>query len=156
QKSETFNILDGEPERSSPHRDDPERINLKPTVLFNLGEKENGTFKRTIIGREKEALQVIGKLLHPSGGERPLLIGPSGIGKKSIIEKVAQLFQTTFINSTLKNHAMRCLDATEFLASDLSSNDALTSIEKKFKAVIVQTLQRENPPILYIRDIDKI
>lgn len=138
------------------HPEDPERINLKPTVLFNLGDSEADIFKRTIIGRDKEALEIIGKLLHPSGSQRPLLIGPTGIGKRSVLEKVAQLLQTTFKKSALKNNTIRCLDATEFLASDLSSRDALVSIERKFKSVIVSTLGRDNPPILYIRDIEKI
>ncbi len=131
-------------------------LDLQTNILHKIGiQNDDGSFTEKIIGRERESLRIISMLLQPMGGMRPLLVGPSGVGKLAIVEKTAQLFKTKFKNSRLKNPSIYCLDSSELMASDTTSESA-RKIAMKFKSIIEKKLGKSNPPILYIRDIDKI
>ena len=77
------------------------------------------------------------------------------MGKRSIVEKVATLFKTTYKDHPLGNRKVICLDCKELLASCVSSSlSEVVAGELQFfnNSILVG----DTPPILYLRHIDKI
>ena len=110
---------------------------------------------KKVIGRIKEAHELIEMIELPRGGIHPLLTGQIGIGKGSIIE-LAALFYKTIYNGRYPNRVIHCIDCNELLARFNSSagtdevSDMLDTEIETFSAKDTKV------PIFYFRDIDKL
>ncbi|MEX1013468.1 MAG: AAA family ATPase [Waddliaceae bacterium] len=98
--------------------------------------------RKEIVGREKESLEILSMILQPREGVRPLLIGPRGVGKESLVSKVSTA-------SALKNRKIVMLDCHELIAGP--NKDLLET----FKALVDYTLS-DPRNILYLQNIEKL
>lgn len=131
---------------------DTEESHFLPNITFEIGRDEKQFLAKPVIGRDAEAMRIIGMLQQPLGGMRPLLVGPAGIGKQAIIEKVSHLFKTTFKNIFPQDQSIICFDSSSFIAHYSSEE----KMRKKLTKIMESILNNESPPILYIKHIDKI
>ncbi len=106
------------------------------TILKALPSKQ-------MIGREKEAFEVLSMILQPKEGMRPLLIGPRGIGKESLIAKVSKA-------PALKNRKIVTIDCHELIAQ--TPNDELL---KTFQT-LAEYVYADQKQILYLQNIEKL
>ena len=124
---------------------------LKPTPYFFQLKTSDGK----IVGREKEAKEIVAMLQQPLGGMRPLLLGPHGIGKRSIVEKVAELYHSGLKGSPWKERGIYCLSCRDLIAEHIAE-DPCEEIVEHIKELIDKHFTKKEPPILYLRDIETL
>lgn len=113
----------------------------------------SGTDK-SIIGREDEAKQIIAMLKQPQGGMRPLLLGARGIGKYSVIAKVAELYATKLKGSFWNCKGIDCINCRELIAKYPGENNS-EDIILKLKELVAEHLKvKSEQSVLYLRDIE--
>lgn len=143
---------------SKPHsRSDKKSVSgaIEPHLFYHLCPDPELSIGKEVVGREKEALQIVSMVEGPKGGLRPLLIGPEGIGKRSILEKVAYLLKTRLKHPLWKYLTIYRLNAEQLQkTSDYRGNEI--SIAEQFEQFVNDTFQRKSPGILYVHDIDKL
>lgn len=110
---------------------------------------------KEVIGRDIEALQIVSMVQGPKGAVRPLLIGPEGIGKRSIVEKVAYYLQTHLKHPLWRYHKICCVNAGQ-LQKMKDFHGGEISIVEQFERFLRDAFNRTQPRILYIHHIDKI
>lgn len=115
----------------------------------------NNSVGKDVIGREREALQIISMIQGPKGAVRPLLIGPEGIGKRSIVEKVAYYLQTHLKHPLWRYTKICCLNAGQIQKVRGFGGEEI-SIADQFERFVNDAFNRTHPRILYIHHIDKI
>lgn len=109
-----------------------------------------------IIGRDDETRRILSMIMQPSGGVRPLLLGPAGIGKYSIVKKVAMAMKTMLKSHPLGNRKIYCLDCNELLADSVAEN-VIEIVGDKLREIIETTARNsKSVPIFYFRNIEKI
>lgn len=137
------------PKRRRAARENERSFEWKVECLTQMGRVDS-----LIVGRELEARQVTAMLQQPLGGMRPLLLGPRGIGKASIIEKVAK----QYLSSTggLDKRKIYCLDCGELIAQNMSDN-LTEEVGHQLMLVMERVFKRgDASSILYLRDIEKL
>ncbi|TSC95478.1 MAG: ATP-dependent Clp protease ATP-binding subunit ClpC [Parcubacteria group bacterium Athens1014_10] len=107
---------------------------------------KSGSFS-LCVGREKEIKQIFQSL--ESGKNGFVLVGEPGVGKKSIIEGIAQLMVEEEVPEILKDKRLISLDI-----GSLAGGES-TTIETKLKAIINEVARAGNI-ILFIEDISNI
>lgn len=113
-----------------------------------------GRTEGTIVGRDVEVRQVTAMLQQPSGGIRPLLLGARGIGKASIIEKVARQYLSGA--GSLEKRKIYCLDCGELIAQNMSDN-LTEEVGLQLREVMDKVFKGgDSNSILYMRDIEKL
>lgn len=124
-------------------------------LYYNLCVNPETSVGKDVIGRHAESMQVISMVQGPKGCLRPLLIGPEGIGKRSIVEKVAYLLRTNLNHPLWSYDKICCINAGQLQKTSDYSGRAF-SIAEQFQQFVNDTFKRTNPKILYVHDIDKI
>lgn len=131
------------------------RANISSRILFPLCSDIRKSDGRYVIGRQDEALQILRMVQGDNGRLRPLLIGPAGIGKHSIINKVAFLLKTHLSSALWSFHDICCLNAGE-MQQEAALFGASTSVADQFQKIVKDTCLKKEAQILYIRDIDAL
>lgn len=109
-----------------------------------------------IFGREREAMAIAGMVSQPQGGIRPLLLGPSGVGKYSTVKKTAMLIQTELKKHPLGNKKIYCLDCKELIADSLGEN-LVQAVGGKLQNLIETSCRMEvSSPIFYFRHVEAL
>lgn len=98
-----------------------------------------------IVARESESLQLACMIEQPRGGMRPIMLGPNGIGKRTIVQKTAHLLATR-VNPKRKVYL---IEASHFLANANPENKV-----EEFRSALAPLRAQKVPPVLYIRDLD--
>jgi hypothetical protein len=110
---------------------------------------------KKVIGRIKEAHQLIEMIELPKGGIHPLLTGQFGIGKRSIVE-LAALFYKTIYKDRYPGRVIHCIDCSELLAKYNSSAGSDEVTEMLDTELETFRAKGNKQPIFYFRDIDKL
>jgi len=108
-----------------------------------------------VVGRDEEEMQIFRMLAQPSGLMRPLLIGPSGIGKKAIIRKIARSLQQSHSPKELQGRSICMIDSVSLLANELTDY-ARQELAVNLRQMIEKIIKENKNPIFYFRDIDKL
>ncbi|MFA5644186.1 MAG: ATP-dependent Clp protease ATP-binding subunit [Patescibacteria group bacterium] len=112
------------------------------TVMAKYGYYE------TCVAREKEIKQIFESF--ESGGSGALLVGPVGVGKKTIIEGLAQLMVKEEVPKFLKDKRLVELDISRLISgsSPVQAQERLMNI--------INEMQRSKNVILYIENIENM
>lgn len=117
--------------------------------------KQVGPHECNVVGRDKEVIQIIRMLAQPKGGGRPLLLGPAGIGKKSIVRKVADWIDNKQCPDSLQGRSVYLIDCIPLLANELTAIGR-QELGVELRKLIENIIRRQHNPILFFRDIDRI
>lgn len=110
---------------------------------------------KPVVGRIKEANQLIEMIELPKGGIRPLLVGQFGVGKKSTIEKVALQYKTVY-KDRYPGRVIHCIDCSELLAkynSSAGTDDVTEMLDSELE--LFREKGNKHPIFCFI-DIDKL
>lgn len=129
-----------------PKRSKAKKVNAPPA--FSYFYQINADIE--IIGREKEARQVAAMLL---AGIQPLILGPKGIGKMSLVIKTSQLFKNTLPISASKT--FYCLDCQELISEHAEENLG-EEIIGHLKGLMAKHVGAQPHSVVYFRNIDKL
>lgn len=100
------------------------------------------------IGRDKEVYEVILTLAQDK--KNPILVGPSGTGKTTIVDQIAHKIQTNEVPDFLKKKKIIELDLTNLLAGTKFSG----TLEEKITKIIDFAIKKE--AIIFIDEIHSI
>ncbi len=150
-------MLDSESEEERyPLRSRPQkRARVEESVMPRTAYFFEVEGKSSIIGREAEAKNILGMLQQPAAGMRPLLLGPRGIGKRSIVEKTAHLFRTVYNHAPWQGRKIYCLDCAGLIA-DKSGENSVDKVSRHFKWLLEQAMGVAPQPVIYLRSIEKL
>lgn len=132
--------------------DDAEETGLS---YYNPILRELTPDARTIIGREEESQRIAEMMMQPFGGIRPILIGPAGIGKTSIVRKVAGYLNGNPLYRQWGNLKVFKLDCTELIASQIGQ-DYIECVGELLKEMVEETYKFSSNAIIYFKDIEKL
>lgn len=121
-----------------------------PTLKRGVdGLIQMNTQERTIFGRDSEVTQILSLVLQGPEGMRPLLLGPRGIGKCSIVEKAMG-------HPRLKDRKIYLFDCCEEVAKQ-TDESFLSSLKQKMEEIVHFFYEAPNRSyILYLRHIEKL
>ena len=120
----------------------------KSKYIIDYCEKaENGTLRR-VIGREKEQRRVMHILLR-NLKNNPMLLGPTGIGKTSIVEGVARALSEGRVPPKLKGYRLVGID----VATMMIDSKTFAEYEDHLKTAFQEIQASEGKWILFVSDI---
>lgn len=119
------------------------------TPFFSLSLPEYERRGKLVVGREKEISQIL-SMSFVEGGGRPLLVGPTGIGKFSIILKAAHLLKTTYNSPHIRYKGIKCLNPHRMEESEEES------FSEQIKKSIRKCYEKNELNLLCIKNIDNL
>ena len=120
----------------------------KSKYIIDYCEKAaNGTLRR-VIGREKEQRRVMHILLR-NLKNNPMLLGPTGIGKTSIVEGVARALAEGRVPPKLKGYRLVGID----VATMMIDSKTFAEYEDHLKTAFQEIQASEGKWILFVSDI---
>ncbi len=125
---------------------------LKFTSFFYPIESQNSE----VIGRVNESKEIVSMLEPPLGGMRPLLIGPLGIGKNSVIIKVMELYITLNKVANIAKKHFYCINCRKLMSEYPYENPAEDLVEYMRDLMDELNKLHKNEAVLYFRDIDTL
>jgi len=114
------------------------------TSLASMGMLE------PLIGREEEVRKII-DILCLEGKNNPVLLGPPGVGKTTIVEGVAQIFAAGNVPEKLKNRKIFELNLNAMVSGTMYRG----MLEERMEKVIKELLDQKDT-ILFIDEIHLI
>ncbi|GAA5914041.1 ATP-dependent Clp protease ATP-binding subunit [Sporobolomyces salmoneus] len=114
------------------------------TELAKLGKLD------PVIGRDAETRRMI-EILSRRSKNNPLLIGPAGVGKTSIVEGLAQKIVASEVPESLKGRRVVSID----LSTLMSGTGVRGSFEEKMRALI-QDLESDKTVIPFVDEIHQL
>lgn len=109
--------------------------------------------QQPMIGREKEAKQLMVMI---ESGIRPLLLGPPGIGKQSIVTKVAATYKEVNLHSKWQGKSIYCIGCRELIAANIDEQHAEGVVEQLKEVVEKYFAPQKQQSILYFKDIGSL
>lgn len=106
-----------------------------------------------IFGRQTEVMQLV-RMLSQNTPQRPLLIGPAGIGKQSIVRKLSRFMKSDACPASLRGKRIASISCKELLGKALANEEGESEaifFEKQMRAIM-----KEPSPIIYFHDIDDL
>jgi ATP-dependent Clp protease ATP-binding subunit ClpA len=155
-KENSADVVDRREQKRGKFAEEMERaVEELDSISHELCTDLTNCIGRKVIGRIKEAHQLIEMIELPKGGIHPLLIGQFGVGKRSIIE-LAALFYKTIYKDRYPGRVIHCIDCSELLAkyNNSAGTDEVTEmLDTELEAF---RAKGNKHPIFYFRDIDKL
>ena len=127
---------------------------LTDSVLENIAEKDE--FK--IIGRDSEAKDALLTLVRIKG-KNPILVGPAGVGKTTIAQRLAQVISTELPSDPLYDElrGASIIETTPARISRLAKSDAssaqASAIEEFFDGILSMEQKIGHPIIVFIDEV---
>jgi len=106
-----------------------------------------------IIGREEEAQKIMVMI---ESGIRPLLLGPPGIGKESIIMKVSASYKQMNLHSKWQGKNIYSIGCRELIAANIDEQHAEGVVEQLKEVVEKHFSPQKQQSILYFKDIGSL
>ena len=116
--------------------------------IVDYTEKHKNGKLKNIVGREKDIERAIHIMLRKTK-DNPVLIGPVGIGKKSIIEAVATKFAKNDVPKVLEGSKVVEVD----VASILIDSKTTSEYEEKLKQCFKHLKESNGMDVLFIKDV---
>lgn len=107
-----------------------------------------------IFGREAEIETILRVLADEEKKRFVLLLGPSGIGKTSLVKKLKLLIEEKNVPDHLKDSQIFVLDSNQLLAACGSLESV--SVIKQFKRFVANKITDPTHTILYIQNFEKL
>ena len=127
---------------------------LTDSVLENIAEKDE--FK--IFGRDSEAKDALLTLVRIKG-KNPVLVGPAGVGKTTIAQRLAQIISMELPNDPLYDElrGASIIETTPARISRLAKSDAnsaqASAVEEFFDGVLQMETKIGHPIIVFIDEV---
>ncbi len=109
--------------------------------------------QQPVIGREEEAQKIMVMI---ESGIRPLLLGPPGIGKESIVSKVSASYKQISLHSKWQGKNIYCIGCRELIAANIDEQHAEGIVEQLKEVVEKHFAPQKQQSILYFKDIGSL
>lgn len=116
--------------------------------IKNIAAKKATT--QVIIGRDAEVARMVRMLSQPTP-QRPLLIGSTGIGKRSIVRKLAQYLSSPECPKALRNRKILMVNSKKILGQALAKDAGEIEF---FREEMQKIKEKAHNPIIFFQDID--
>lgn len=141
--------------RRQEDKDDPSSATRGKTILDQYSENFTQMAREgklsPVVGRQHEIDQLV-RILSRRTKNNALLLGEPGVGKTSVVERLAELIVSQQVPDTIKNKELIALD----LASLVSGTKYRGELEKRLDALRNEFHSQERSVILFIDEIQQL